>query len=218
MRINKYLALNLPTSRRKADLLIEESKVTINNLPAMPGMNVSDIDEIKVNGRKLAQIKKYEYYAFYKPKGYICSHVKQGKAPTIYDIVEYEYLKFGGRLDKDSEGLMLLSNDGEWLNTIFSSKNKIVKKYIVTVKDKINRSKKLRLSIYDKGENLKINKLRVLNDYKYEVSLTSGKNHEIRRVFQYNNIKIKNLKRVQIGNYKIGKLSKGELFIIKPNE
>ena len=60
--------------------------------------------------------------------------------------------------------------------------------------------------------------MKVLNDFKYEVSLTSGKNHEIRRVFQYNNIKIKNLKRVQIGNYKIGKLSKGELFIIKPNE
>jgi pseudouridine synthase len=218
LRINKFLALNLPTSRRKADLLIEESKVLINNLPAKPGMDVSDRDEIKVNNRKISQIKKYEYYAFYKPKGYICSHVKQGNAPTIYDILEFDYLKFGGRLDKDSEGLMLLSNDGEWLNKIFSSKYKIEKKYIVTVKEKINRAKKLRLSIFDNGEHLKINKLRILNDFKYEVSLTSGKNHEIRRVFQYNKIKIKNLKRVQIGNYKIGKLSKGELFIIKPNE
>ncbi|MDA2970509.1 MAG: pseudouridine synthase [Actinomycetota bacterium] len=218
MRINKFLALYLPTSRRKADELIANSKVFVNNLPASHGMEITNLDKVTIDGKKILPLTKYEYYAFYKPKGYICSHLQQGKAPTIYEIIEFKYLKYGGRLDKDSEGLLLLSNDGDWLNKIFSSKNKIEKKYVISVKDKIDRSKKLRLKINDKGEHLKINKLKILNDYKYEATLTSGKNHEIRRIFEFNNIKIKTLKRVQIGNYKLGKLSKGELSIINPNE
>ena len=108
MRINKYIALNLPTSRRKADDLISSGQVSVNRSIPEVGYIVKSKDEVYVNGKKIHNNKKHEYYRFYKPKGYVCSHNKQGNTPTIFELIEKDYLKFGGRLDKDSEGLMLL--------------------------------------------------------------------------------------------------------------
>ena len=127
MRINKYIALNLPTSRRKADTLIGLGQVFVNGQVPRIGYIVKSKDEIYVNGKKILNRTKHEYYRFYKPKGYICSHKKQGNSPTIFQLIEKDYLKFGGRLDKDSEGLMLLSTDGEWLDSIFHAKIKLRK-------------------------------------------------------------------------------------------
>ena len=142
MRLNKFIALNLPTSRRKADELIQSGEVIVNGKVPEVGYIVKQNDVVFVNNKKLSNNSTHEYYKFYKPKGYVCSHNKQGNAPTIYDLIGKNYLKFGGRLDKDSEGLMLLSTDGEWLNQIFHSKNKVQKKYKVTLRNKINKNKK----------------------------------------------------------------------------
>jgi len=211
LRINQYIALNLPTSRRKADELIKNGEVLVNNEIATLGTVIVDSDIVFVYGKKINNTKKHEYYRFYKPKGYICSHNKQGSAPTIFELIGKNYLKFGGRLDKDSEGLMLLSTDGQWLDDIFRAKNKIEKKYIVTITTKIDTNKKLRINIKHNGEYLRINKLKVIDNYSYQALLTSGKNHEIRRIFRFNKLKIKTLKRVSIGDYSLDKLDKGEL-------
>ena len=211
MRINKYIALNLPTSRRKADNLIESGQVLVNGKIAKVGSIVNSKDQIFVNGKKILDSKKHEYYRFYKPKGYVCSHNIQGNAPTIFELIEKDYLKFGGRLDKDSEGLMLLSTDGEWLDNIFHSKNKIEKTYKVTLIQKIDHNKKVRTKINHDGQILRINKIKVLNTYSYLVTLTSGKNQEIRRIFRFNKLKIRELKREKIGKYNLNNMSKGQM-------
>ena len=211
MRVNKYIALNLPTSRRKADTLIGSGQVLVNGKVPKVGYIVKNKDEVHVNGKKILNNTIHEYYRFYKPKGYVCSHNKQDNSPTIFQLIEKDYLKFGGRLDKDSEGLMLLSTDGEWLDSIFHGKNKIEKIYKVTLVQKINHNKKIRTKINHDGQILKINKIKILNTYSYLVTLTSGKNHEIRRIFRFNGLKIRELKREKIGKYNLNNMSKGQL-------
>ena len=211
MRLNKFIALNLPTSRRKADELIQSGEVIVNGKVPEVGYIVKQNDVVSVNNKKLSNNNIHEYYKFYKPKGYVCSHNKQGNSPTIYDLIGKNYLKFGGRLDKDSEGLMLLSTDGEWLNQIFHSKNKVQKKYKVTLKNKINKNKKIRTKITFEGQTLKIHNIKVINSYTYNVTLLSGKNHEIRKIFRFNDLDIRELKREKIGKYTLGNMSKGQL-------
>ena len=211
MRINKYIALNLPTSRRKADTLIGSGQVFVNGKVPEVGYIVKSKDEVYVNGKKILNNKTHEYYRFYKPKGYVCSHNKQGNSPTIFQLIEKDYLKFGGRLDKDSEGLMLLSTDGEWLDNIFHARNKIEKIYKVTLAEKINHNKKIRTKINHDGQILRINKITILNTYSYLVTLKSGKNHEIRRIFRFNGLKIRELKREKIGKYNLNNMTKGQL-------
>jgi len=211
LRLNKFIALNLPTSRRKADDLIQSGEVTVNGKVPEVGYIVNQNDIVSVNNKNLSNNNAHEYYKFYKPKGYVCSHNKQGDAPTIYDLIGKNYLKFGGRLDKDSEGLMLLSTDGEWLNEIFHSKNKIEKIYKVTLKNKINKNKKIRTKITHEGQTLKIHNIKAVNSYGYSVTLLSGKNHEIRKIFRFNDLVIRQLKREKIGKYILGNMSKGQL-------
>jgi len=211
LRLNKFIALNLPTSRRKADDLIQSGEVTVNGKVPEVGYIVNQNDIVSVNNKNLSNNNAHEYYKFYKPKGYVCSHNKQGDAPTIYDLIGKNYLKFGGRLDKDSEGLMLLSTDGEWLNEIFHSKNKIEKIYKVTLKNKINKNKKIRTKITHEGQTLKIHNIKAVNSYAYSVTLLSGKNHEIRKIFRFNDLVIRQLKREKIGRYTLGNMSKGQL-------
>jgi len=211
LRLNKFIALNLPTSRRKADDLIQSGEVTVNGKVPEVGYIVNQNDIVSVNNKNLSNNNAHEYYKFYKPKGYVCSHNKQGDAPTIYDLIGKNYLKFGGRLDKDSEGLMLLSTDGEWLNEIFHSKNKIEKIYKVTLKNKINKNKKIRTKITHEGQTLKIHNIKAVNSYSYNVTLLSGKNHEIRKIFRFNDLVIRQLKREKIGRYTLGNMSKGQL-------
>ena len=211
MRLNKFIAFNLPTSRRKADDLIQCGEVIVNGKVAEVGYIVKQNDTVTVNDKNLINNNKHEYYKFYKPKGYVCSHNKQGNAPTIFDLIEQDYLKFGGRLDKDSEGLMLLSTDGEWLNNIFHTKNKVKKKYKVTLKNKINKNKKIRTKIKHEGQTLKVHNIKVINSYTYSVTLLTGKNHEIRKIFRFNDLIIRELKREKIGKYTLGNMTKGQL-------
>jgi len=211
LRLNKYIALNLPTSRRKADNLIQSGEVLVNGKVPEVGYIVKQKDIVSVNNKNLSNTITHEYYKFYKPKGYVCSHYKQGNSPTIYDLIGKNYLKFGGRLDKDSEGLMLLSTDGKWLNEIFHSKNKVQKKYKVTLKNKINKNKRIRTKITHEGQTLKIYNIKVINSYTYNVTLLSGKNHEIRKIFRFNDLDIRELKREKIGKYTLGNMSKGQL-------
>ena len=216
MRINKYLALHLNTSRRNADELIRAKKITVNNNLAVIGQDIMTTDVIEYQNKILSSKIVYKYFKFYKPIGYICSTKAQGKSKTIYDILNDNSLKYSGRLDKDSEGLMLLSNDGDWLNNINHPSKSFKKEYIITVTQPIdlNSFKKV---VTDKNEKLVINKLSKVNKFKYTVTLNTGKNREIRRIFAKNKIEIVNLKRISIGNFLLGDMKIGQLSQIKSN-
>ena len=216
MRINKYLALHLNISRRNADELIRAKKITVNNNLAVIGQDIMTTDVIEYQNKILSSKIVYKYFKFYKPIGYICSTKAQGKSKTIYDILNDNSLKYSGRLDKDSEGLMLLSNDGDWLNNINHPSKSFKKEYIITVSQPIdlNSFKKV---VTDKNEKLVINKLTKINKFKYTVTLDTGKNREIRRIFAKNKIEIVNLKRISIGNFLLGDMKIGQLSQIKSN-
>ena len=214
MRINKYLALHLEISRRNADELIKSKKITVNNKLAMVGQDIMTTDVIKYQNKILSTKVVYRYFKFYKPIGYICSTKTQGKSKTIYDILNDKSLKYSGRLDKESEGLMLLSNDGDWLNNINHPSKGHEKEYIVTVTKPINLES-FKKAVNDNNEKLALNKLSKINKFEYLVTLNTGKNREIRRVFTKNNVVIKNLKRISIGNFLLGDMKIGQLSEIK---
>lgn len=210
LRINRFLALNLNISRRDSDTLVEKKNVKINGKIAQHGDSVDEDDIVMFKNEVVQPTIEHEYYLFYKPYGYVSSHKRQGDSKIIYDLINNKSLKFGGRLDKDSEGLMLLSTDGVWLNKYSHPKSNISKKYIVTTAMEIN-FETFRKTIKDNDEQLKIHKLTELKKLTYEVVLKTGRNREIRRIFDVNNIQIKNLKRVQVDKFKIGKMKIGEL-------
>lgn len=214
LRINRFLALNLNVSRRDSDILVENKSIKINGVIANHGDLVDDDDIVMHKNQVIQAIKEHEYFLFYKPYGYISSHKRQGESKIIYDLIHNKSLKFGGRLDKDSEGLMLLSTDGVWLNKYSHPKSNISKKYIVVTSKEIN-FETFRKSIKDNDEQLKIHKLTEIKKLTYEIVLKTGKNREIRRIFDVNNIPIKNLKRIQVDKFEIGKMKIGQLKKIK---
>ncbi len=214
LRINRFLALNLNVSRRDSDILVENKSIKINGVIANHGDLVDDDDIVMHKNQVIQAIKEHEYFLFYKPYGYVSSHKRQGESKIIYDLIHNKSLKFGGRLDKDSEGLMLLSTDGVWLNKYSHPKSNISKKYIVVTSKDIN-FETFRKSIKDNDEQLKIHKLTEIKKLTYEIVLKTGKNREIRRIFDVNNIPIKNLKRIQVDKFEIGKMKIGQLKKIK---
>ena len=214
LRINRFLALNLNVSRRDSDILVENKSIKINGVIANHGDLVDDDDIVMYKNQVIQAIKEHEYFLFYKPYGYVSSHKRQGESKIIYDLIHNKSLKFGGRLDKDSEGLMLLSTDGVWLNKYSHPKSNISKKYIVVTSKEIN-FETFKKSIKDNDEQLKIHKLTEIKKLTYEIVLKTGKNREIRRIFDINNIPIKNLKRIQVDKFEIGKMKIGQLKKIK---
>ena len=215
MRINKFLALNLNISRREADKFIEKKEIKINGKYANLGKIVEDNDVVSYKNQIINPFKDHEYYKFYKPKNYVSSRSSQGNSKTIYELIKNKKLKYSGRLDKESEGLMLLSTDGNWLNNNSHPSNELDKKYIVTTNlEEIDLSK-FKKSITDNNENLNIESINKESKYEYLVILKTGKNREIRRIFEYNNIKITNLKRISIGEYTLGNMKIGDLEEVK---
>lgn len=144
MRLNKYLSLGLNLSRRAADDLIASKKVRVNDIVAALGKRVEEGDEVRVLGKivKLGEIKK-TYILLNKPEGYLSSKVSQGGAPTVYDLLSKEYkslnLNIAGRLDKDSCGLILLTNNGDYLNEITHPSSNKIKTYSVKLNKKLNK-------------------------------------------------------------------------------
>ena len=211
MRINKYLALNLNTSRREADKLIEKKLIKINGLEAELGQLVDKNDVLTYKNEVINSITEHKYYKFYKPKNYTSSRISQGNSKTMYELINDKKLKYSGRLDKDSEGLMLLSADGDWLNKNSHPSKEIKKKYIVTTDTEDIDLTIFKKSVNDKKEKLMLFSIKKIKNYEYAVTLKTGKNREIRRIFEYNNVKITNLKRISIGKYVLGNMKIGEL-------
>ena len=203
--------MSLNISRRKADQFIVENKIKINGHLAVLGEKIdTSIDEVTYLGNKLEKRIEKKYYAFYKPRGYVCSHKVQGNSVTIYKLIEDKSLKFAGRLDRDSEGLLLLSNDGDWIYKLTHPKYNIKKVYEVKTIDEIDEDI-FKLKVKIDGVGYTINNLLKKGDQEYKVTLLTGKNREIRKIFKYNDIGITSLKRVQMESYLLNDMKPGEI-------
>ncbi len=223
-RLNKYIAQSGLCSRRDADELITSGQVQVNGKTVTElGFKVSDKDKVFVN-KTLIRPKKHEYYRFYKPPGYITTSDDEKGRKTIYDIIPKELhgLKPVGRLDKDSSGLIIMTNDGDLINELTHPSVKVAKIYIVSVDGRINAE---HIRQMESGIEIEPGKtgyadVTVLessqNSTMMQVVLYQGLNRQIRKMFEHLGFKVKSLKRVQHATITIGNLKRGEIKPIKP--
>lgn len=212
MRINKYISESGICSRRDADRLILNQMVTINGKIAELGSIVNEEDIVKVNDIEIKPKKKHIYIALNKPVGIICT-TDQNINNNIVDFVNYEERIFHiGRLDKDSEGLILLTNNGDIVNKILRAENNHEKEYLVTVDKSItpefleNMAKGVRIL----GTITKPCKIKKISERVFNIILTQGLNRQIRRMCSVFNYKVLKLKRIRIMNIELGNLKTGE--------
>ena len=207
-RINKYLSEVGYCSRRKADRLIKERKVKINGKIPEIGKKVEDGDQVEVKGQKIEKSTKQKkiYLAFNKPVGIVCTTDREVEPHNIIDFIKYPQRIFPiGRLDKPSEGLIFLTNDGDIVNKILRARNNHEKEYIVSVNRQINREFIQTMSngveiLETKTKNCFVKKL---GPKKFKIILTQGLNRQIRRMCDSLGYKVESLKRVRIMNIKL---------------
>ena len=207
-RINKYLSEVGFCSRREADRLVEEGKVTINGEIPEIGSKVKESDQVEVEGQKIekSKIQKKIYLVFNKPVGIVCTTDRRVESSNIIDFIKYPTRIFPiGRLDKLSEGLIFLTNDGDIVNKILRSRNNHEKEYIVSVNRPINKDFIQRMSngveILDTITRSCF--VKQLGPKKFKIILTQGLNRQIRRMCESLGYKVISLKRVRIMNIKL---------------
>ena len=223
-RLNKYIAQAGICSRRDADELILAERVQVNGkIITELGYKVGEKDKVFVD-KILIRPKKLEYYRFYKPTGYITTSDDEKGRKTIYDVIPKELsgLKPVGRLDKDSSGLIILTNDGELINELTHPSIKVPKVYIVSVSGKINNEHIRQMA---SGIEIEKGKLAYADVVVLEatnratmmqITLYQGMNRQIRKMFEFLGFEVKSLKRVQHATITIGDLKRGEVKPIKP--
>lgn len=212
MRINKYISETGFCSRRESDKLIEAKRVTINGKLAELGSTVEPGDDVRIDGRPVGAKKKAVYIALNKPVGITCTtelHVKG----NIIDFVGHPERIFPiGRLDKDSQGLILLTNDGDIVNKILRAENNHEKEYIVTVDKPITPGFVQGMSggVRILGTVTKPCKVTKISDRVFNIILTQGLNRQIRRMCQAFGYQVRQLKRVRIMNIRLDNLKVGQ--------
>ena len=206
--INKFLSEIGHCSRRSADKLIEQGRITINGKIPEMGTKVSDEDEVRVNGKLVSQLrkKKMVYLAFNKPVGIVCTTDQKREKNNIIDYINYPTRIFPiGRLDKPSEGLIFLTNDGDIVNKILRARNNHEKEYEVTVHKPVTKefieSMSNGVPILDTITRKCF--VKQMDKKKFRIILTQGLNRQIRRMCEYLEYDIKKLKRVRIMNIKL---------------
>lgn len=219
MRINKYLALAGVGSRRKVEEFIKSGLVKVNGKVTTDlSTNINERkDIVEFEEKKLSLPTDYVYYKLHKPKGYICSANDEHGRKTIYDLVKVPERVFSvGRLDYNSEGLLILTNDGDFANSITHPTNHINKEYIVTIEGEIQESELavLRAGVVENGRRMPSAKVKLLeiknNTSRLSVVIDEGQNRQIRRMFEAIGRVIILLKRVSIGGLKLGGLERGK--------
>ena len=226
MRLNKYIASTGLCSRRKADELIESGQIAVNGkIVKELGFHVSERDKVTVNGKLLMQ-KKNEYYKFYKPSGYITTCDDEKGRRTIFDILpdEFRHLKPVGRLDKDSTGLLILTNDGDLINELTHPSAKVQKVYHVTVKGKVTEQDLIKL---EKGFEIEKDKMAYAKcsilEYQQKntflnVVLYQGLNRQIRKMFDILGHEVISLKRIQHATITLDGMKRGEYKPLKQSQ
>ena len=204
-RINKYLSEVGYCSRREADKLVEERKVTINGEISEMGSRVGEGDQVEVDGQKIKKSLKQKkiYLAFNKPVGIVCTTDRRVEPENIIDFINYPQRIFPvGRLDKLSEGLIFLTNDGDIVNKILRAKNNHEKEYIVSVNRRINRDfiQKMSSGVEILDTITRNCFVEQLGPKKFKIILTQGLNRQIRRMCDSLGYRVNSLKRVRIMN------------------
>ena len=215
IRLNKYLALHAALSRRQADELIAEGYVKINGVVAVIGARVQPDDKVEVDGTLLEPTTQYVYLAFNKPVGYVCSRKQQGDSPTIYDLIpeKYHSLKPVGRLDRDSSGIILLTNDGDFAQRMTHPSYGKTKQYQVSLDRPLEPLHQQMIS--DFGVDLEDGKSQLTLERqsddrkKWTISMHEGRNRQIRRTFGALGYTVVALNRTHFGNYSLDDLDSG---------
>ncbi len=206
-RINKYLSETGYCSRRAADKLLEEGRITINGKKPEMGTRVSDEDEICVDGKSIRRTEEEQVYiAFNKPVGIVCTTDTKREKNNIVDYINHPKRIFPiGRLDKPSEGLILLTSDGDIVNKILRARNNHEKEYIVRVDKPITPKflDKMRNGVPILDTVTRKCKVDKIDDMNFRIVLTQGLNRQIRRMCEYLGYEVKKLKRIRIMNIKL---------------
>jgi 23S rRNA pseudouridine2605 synthase len=227
VRLQKFLADAGVASRRASETLITQGQVTVNGkMVTELGTRVDpDHDEVAVEGRKL-RARKRIYLALNKPAGYLCTRSDELARQSVMDLLpkEWSIVYPVGRLDKDSEGLLFLTNDGEFCLRLTHPRFGVHKRYIATVMGKVDPSLLDRFckGIQDHGELLRVQRAWLISANStrsvIELELAEGKNREVRRLFESQNFTVERLQRVQIGSIRLGELPLGKWRILTAPE
>ena len=216
MRLNKFVALSLGVSRRKADELIEQGKILVNGDRAVLGRQISQSDTVLYNSREL-HIQPKKLILLHKPVGYLCSRASQGGIPTIYELLptSLHHLKPVGRLDKDSSGLILLTNDGDFAHQMTHPSFYKMKRYLVTLDQPLQPLHRQMINDFgvqlpDGPSRLTLERQHDGDDRRWIVQMSEGRNRQIRRTFAALGYTVKKLHRTDFGNYSLGGMKRGE--------
>ena len=228
MRINKYLASAGLGSRRKCEEFVLQKRVKVNgkvidNL----AFDIADNDKVMIDDKLVSVPRSFTYLMMHKPKGYLTTVSDDRERRTVMELLpdEYKFLMPVGRLDYNSEGLLLFTNDGEMAQKLMRPKNEIVKTYLVKVEGEVSS---FDVSEIEKGVTLidgtKFKKCKVNikeikeRKTKLEIQITEGKNREIRKIFDKFGYNVIFLKRISIGEIKLGGLTRGTCRLLRPAE
>ena len=222
-RLNQYIASCGICSRREADRMIEAGRVSVNGTGAVPGMRIKSTDEVRVDGRLLRGALNKVVVAYYKPVGVTCTKSDRHADRTLDEAFSFPVrLTYAGRLDRDSEGLLLMTNDGNLIDAMMKGSNGHEKEYIVRVRSRISDAD---LEHFRKGVRLRELdvttrpcKVERLGDYTFRIILTQGLNRQIRRMCRAAGNEVKKLKRVRVLNITLGAMKPGEQRIISGEE
>ncbi|MEG9475435.1 16S rRNA pseudouridine(516) synthase RsuA [Mannheimia indoligenes] len=218
MRLDKFIAENTGLTRSQAAKVLKIGEVTVNGKIEKSGAaKISQDDEICYQGEPLKWVEEGQYFMLYKPQGYICSH-DDGEYPTVFQFFDYPLmtkLHTAGRLDVDTTGLVLLTDDGKWSHRITSPKHHCEKTYLVTLADPVEDfyAEKLAEGILLRGEKDPTlpAQLEILDDYNVNLTISEGRYHQVKRMFAALGNKVEALHRWRIGDVVLDEtLAEGE--------
>lgn len=212
MRLNKYLSDAGICSRREADRLVQEGKILVDGKAAVLGMQIEEGQEILVNGKAVRREEKKVLLLFHKPRGIECTANPKIKNNVISYIDYPIRIYYIGRLDKDSEGLLLLTNQGELVNKMMRAGNCHEKEYLVTVDKPVTEDfiKKMSKGVPVLGTVTRKCRVEKTGEKTFRIILTQGLNRQIRRMCEYLGYRVKRLKRIRVMNLELGDLPVGQ--------
>ena len=213
MRLNKFIAESGFCPRRKADELILEGRVSVNKHEAILGMDITDADTVRVDGERIKINTKFEYYMLNKPKRVLCSSEDKFGRKLAVDFIKTKRRLFTyGRLDFMTEGLIIISNDGEIYNHVMHPRKKLYKSYIAKVNRDIEEKdiEALTHGVVIEGKRTAPSKVKKIDKKEIRIAIYEGRNRQIRKMLETLGYMVDSLKRVKVGELGLGNLQSGE--------
>lgn len=213
IRLNKYLSDAGICSRREADRLIDQGEVLVEGVPAVMGQKIGINQEVFVRGKLVVPVEERILLAFNKPRGVVCTTSTKDRAENVVEYIHYDKRIYPvGRLDKESEGLLLMTNKGDIVNLLLKGSHYHEKQYVVKVNKRITDSflKAMESGVPILDTVTRPCKVRKKGEKTFEIVLTQGLNRQIRRMCEYLGYKVVELKRTRIMNIQLGDLKTGE--------